>query len=92
MVPTKTAGRVSSRTQASADSPESGKKAQTQARILEAAMFFFAERGYERTSVATIAERAGVSPATIFWHFGDKASLFQEACKRFMAPFAEEMV
>jgi AcrR family transcriptional regulator len=55
-------------------------------------MAFFAERGYERTSVATIAERAGVSPATIFWHFGDKASLFQEACKRLMTPFVEEMV
>ncbi len=92
MVPTKTAGRISSRTQASPDTPEGGKKAQTQARIIEAAMLFFAERGYERTSVATIAERAGVSPATIFWHFGDKASLFQEACKRFMAPFVEEMV
>jgi len=92
VVPTDTAGRISSRTQASPDTRDPGKKAQTQARIIEAAMTFFAARGYERTSVATIAERAGVSSATIFWHFGDKATLFQEVCKRFMVPFVEEMV
>jgi AcrR family transcriptional regulator len=92
VVPRETANRISSRTQASAETREAGKKAQTQARIIEAAVAFFAERGYERTSVATIAERAGVSPATVFWHFGDKASLFHEACKQLMAPFVEEMV
>jgi AcrR family transcriptional regulator len=87
-----TADRIDSRTQTDRDALEQGKKAQTQARILEAAMAFFAERGFECTSVATIAKRAGVSPATIFWHFGDKATLFQEVCKRFMVPFVEEMV
>jgi len=92
VVPIDTARRLSSRTQASPDTREPGKKAQTQARIIEAAAAFFAERGYERTSVASIAERAGVSPATVFWHFGAKATLFQEVCKRFMVPFVEEMV
>jgi len=92
VVPRDTAGRASSRTQASLESPESGKKARTQARIIAAATTFFSERGYERTSVASIAERAGVSPGTVFWHFGDKATLFQEVCKRFMVPFVEEMV
>lgn len=66
-------------------------KAETQARIVAAAMEFFFQGGYERTSVASIAARAGVSPATVFWHFGDKATLFQEACKRFMVPFVEQM-
>jgi AcrR family transcriptional regulator len=66
-------------------------KVETQARIVAAAMHFFFEGGYERTSVASIAARAGVSPATVFWHFGDKATLFQEACKRFMVPFVEQM-
>jgi AcrR family transcriptional regulator len=92
VAPTHTAGRISGRAQTSPDTRDPGKKAQTQARIIEAAMTFFAERGFERTSVATIAERANVSPATIFWHFGDKATLFQEVCKRFMVPFVEEMV
>jgi AcrR family transcriptional regulator len=87
-----TADRVSSRTGACRDTEEQGKKAQTQTRIIEAATAFFAEQGFECTSVATIAERAGVSPATVFWHFGDKATLFREVCKRIMVPFVEEMV
>ena len=91
-MPRDTADRVSTQTQAPLESPESGKKARTQARIIAAAMTFFAERGYECTSVASIAERAGVSPGTVFWHFGDKVTLFQEVCKRFMVPFVEEMV
>ncbi|MBW2417865.1 MAG: TetR/AcrR family transcriptional regulator [Deltaproteobacteria bacterium] len=66
-------------------------KVETQAKIVAAAMEFFFAGGYERTSVASIAAQAGVSPATVFWHFGDKASLFQEACKRFMVPFVEQM-
>jgi AcrR family transcriptional regulator len=92
MVVADTADRISGRTRTYRDTEEQGKKAQTQTRIIEAAMAFFAERGFERTSVATIAERAGVSPATVFWHFGDKATLFREVCKRVMVPFVEEMV
>lgn len=68
-----------------------GSKALTQSRIVDAAAEFFAERGYEGTSIASIAERAGVSPAAVFWHFGDKAALFHEVCRRFMVPFIDEL-
>ena len=71
-------------------SPEN-RKAETQARILEAAVALFAERGFEGTSITAIASRAHVSRATIFWHFGDKATLFQEACRRVLVPFIEEL-
>jgi AcrR family transcriptional regulator len=72
--------------------PESqGRKARTQERILVAAMQLFANRGYERTSITQIAERAGVSRAAVFWHFGDKAKLFREAGKRFLVPFRDEL-
>ena len=74
---------------ASARAPE-GRKAATQARILEAAIALFAERGYDGASITMIAARAGVSRATVFWHFSDKASLFQEACRRMLVPFVEE--
>ncbi len=74
---------------ASARAPES-RKAATQARILEAAIVLFAERGYDGASITAIASRAGVSRATVFWHFSDKASLFQEACRRMLVPFVEE--
>jgi AcrR family transcriptional regulator len=69
----------------------SGRKAATQARILDAAVTLFSARGYERTSVSAIATRAGVSPAAIFWHFGDKATLFQEAFRTLLVPFVAEL-
>jgi AcrR family transcriptional regulator len=41
-------------------------------RLREAAMELFAERGYENTTVAQIAERAGVTERTFFRHYADK--------------------
>jgi AcrR family transcriptional regulator len=43
-----------------------------QGRLAEAAMELFSERGYEQTTVAEIAERAGLTERTFFRHFGDK--------------------
>jgi AcrR family transcriptional regulator len=68
----------------------SGRKAETQARILEAAIALFTTRGYERTSISSIAERAKVSRSAVFWHFGDKETLFQEAFRRMLVPFTEQ--
>jgi AcrR family transcriptional regulator len=67
------------------------RKAETQARILEAALVLFAERGFDGASISAIASRAHVSRATVFWHFGDKATLFQEALRRMLVPFVEEL-
>ena len=44
--------------------------------ILVGARQVFIELGFERSSVALIAERAGVSKATLYNHFTDKATLF----------------
>jgi AcrR family transcriptional regulator len=41
-------------------------------RLRQAALDLFAERGYERTTVADIAERAGVTERTFFRYFADK--------------------
>ncbi len=65
-------------------------KAATQDRILRAAGELFVAQGYEGTTIAEVAERAGVSRATVFWHFGDKATLFQEGCRRMLVPFIEQ--
>ena len=70
---------------------QDNRKAATQARILEAALALFVERGFERTTVAGVAARAGVSRAAIFWHFGDKATLFQESFRRLLVPFVREL-
>ncbi|AWB93445.1 TetR/AcrR family transcriptional regulator [Aeromicrobium chenweiae] len=44
--------------------------------ILTAATALFLELGYDRTSLARIAERSGVSRATLFKQFPSKADLF----------------
>jgi AcrR family transcriptional regulator len=41
-------------------------------RLGQAAMELYAERGYEQTTVAEIAERAGLTARTFFRHFADK--------------------
>lgn len=41
-------------------------------RLVLAALDLFAERGYENTTVAEIAERAGLTKSTFFRHFPDK--------------------
>jgi len=64
-----------------------GRKAITQDRILKSSMELFSARGFDRTSISQIAARSGVSRATIFWHFGNKATLFQETCRHFLVPF-----
>ncbi|WP_193605620.1 TetR/AcrR family transcriptional regulator [Nocardioides dongkuii] len=46
------------------------------AQILAAATALFLELGYDRTSLARIAERSGVSRATLFKQFPTKAALF----------------
>ncbi len=46
--------------------PEAGK------RLMWAAFDLFEERGYDHTTVAEIAERAGLTKRTFFRHFADK--------------------
>lgn len=41
-------------------------------RLAGAALDLFAERGYDATTVAAIAERAGLTKSTFFRHFDDK--------------------
>lgn len=58
---------------------------ETQKKLLEAGRHLFAEQGLHGTSVAQIAERAGVSTAMINHHFGGKEGLYR-AC---LAGFAQ---
>lgn len=57
---------------------------QKKERIAEHAARLFATQGFENTSVAQIAESVGTSPASIFYYFPDKASLFR-------APFESDV-
>ena len=44
----------------------------SRSRLEQAAMDLYSERGYDVTTVAQIAERAGLTERTFFRHFGDK--------------------
>lgn len=50
--------------------PRSGAEARD--RLERAALELYSERGYEQTTIAEIAARAGVTQRTFFRHFGDK--------------------
>jgi AcrR family transcriptional regulator len=43
-----------------------------QGRLVQAAMELYGERGFEQTTVAEIAKRAGLTERTFFRHFADK--------------------
>jgi len=54
---------------------EEVKLSDKQAKILEAAIEMFAEKGYAATSTSEIAKRAGVAEGTIFRHYKTKKDL-----------------
>src|SRR5437588_6781178 len=47
-------------------------KPDAQGRLMSAAIELFAEQGYDATTVAEIAERAGLTKRTFFRYFSDK--------------------
>jgi AcrR family transcriptional regulator len=52
---------------------------ETEARILAAARARFAESGYERTTIRSVAAAAEVDPGLVMHYFGSKAELFSRA-------------
>lgn len=53
----------------------STKKAQKRSALLQAALELFAEQGFNGSSTALIARRAGVASGTLFFHFKSKEEL-----------------
>jgi AcrR family transcriptional regulator len=62
--------------------PRGGSAEVTRERILDAAEALFADGGYEGTSIRDIAERAGIGPAVVGYHFGPKEALFDTVIAR----------
>jgi AcrR family transcriptional regulator len=50
---------------------------ETRRKVLEAALHLFVERGYAGTTVAAVADGAGVSPETIYLSLGGKRGLLE---------------
>ena len=62
---------------------------ETRTRILDAAEQVFFEKGVSRTSLADIAQTAGVTRGAIYWHFANKGDLFTEMFDRVLLPLDE---
>jgi AcrR family transcriptional regulator len=67
-------------------------KPDAQGRLMSAAIELFEEQGYEATTVAEIAERAGLTKRTFFRHFADKREVLfsgsQELQRRWLEGLA----
>ena len=65
-------------------------KEDTRKIILHAAYSLFSEKGYTKTTMRALAERAGVGLGTIFKHFPDKPSLLVAAYQEDLAGIISE--
>jgi TetR/AcrR family acrAB operon transcriptional repressor len=63
----------------------------TQAQLLDAAERVFAEKGVSRTSLQDIAQAAGVTRGAIYWHFTNKADLFNAMMARITLPMEQAL-
>jgi AcrR family transcriptional regulator len=59
----------------------------TRARILDAAIDLFMQRGVEKTSLREIAEQLGITKAALYYHFPSKEALVRSL----IDPFLEEI-
>jgi TetR/AcrR family acrAB operon transcriptional repressor len=63
--------------------------AATREALLDAAEEVFLEKGVARTSLEQIARHADMTRGAIYWHFRNKADLFQAMLQRVRMPFQE---
>jgi len=60
-------------------------------KILDAATVEFSEKGFAGARVDEIARRAGVNKATIYYHLGDKKSLYATVLQQIFSRVADRM-
>ncbi len=53
----------------------------TKKEIMKAALFVFGQKGYTDSSLEMIAKKAGVTRGAIYWHFENKAALYNALIK-----------
>ena len=65
--------------------------AERRAAIIEAALDEFIARGFAATRLDDVAKRAGVAKGTIYLHFKDKESMFEELIRTAIVPLVGRM-
>jgi TetR/AcrR family transcriptional repressor of nem operon len=63
-----------------------------EAAVLDAAMHCFWAQGYELTSVRELAERMGITGASLYNAFGDKRSLYRRSLERYLEQSVHDRV
>ena len=63
--------------------PQQARSRRTRERLLEAAVACFEQHGYDETTTALIADRAGVAVGTLYGYFRDKREVLLEVLDRF---------
>ena len=58
----------------------------TRNKLLDSAEYLFQSQGVSRTSLQDIARRAGATRGAVYWHFTDKADLFNAMIERVTLP------
>jgi len=68
--------------------PKGDKRERTRATLLEAARALVREEGYDRTTLAKVAERAGMTTGAIYGNFRNRDELFIALVETYWAPIA----
>jgi TetR/AcrR family transcriptional regulator len=68
-----------------------GVSSQTRDRILDQAEILFASHGFAGTSVRDIANRADLTPASLYNHFSNKDALYRAVLSRGVQPLMERL-
>lgn len=69
-----------------------GNEGDARTRLQQVALELFLEQGYDRTTAAEIAARAGVTERTFFRHFSDKREVLFDGEARFRAALTASIV
>jgi AcrR family transcriptional regulator len=80
------AGPASSKPSPKAAASRAERAAERRAAIVEAALDEFIARGFTATRLDDVAKRAGVAKGTIYLHFKDKESMFEELIRTALVP------
>lgn len=64
---------------------------ETKEKILNAAKMLFSKKGFDGCNVDLIAEKAGVNKATIYYHFKNKATLYETVLELNLRQFLQRV-
>jgi AcrR family transcriptional regulator len=85
-------GRAGAKATSTPTSSRAERAAERRAAIIEAALEEFIARGFAATRLDDIARRAGVAKGTIYLHFKDKESMFEELISTAIVPLLGRLV